>query len=146
MLKRSSESSKRSWFHKVCTINHYLLDAVIGKLLKDPVTFSKNIFSAGLLYAHLQYICNMSDVLKRSNESSNQVGRSSACWFQRRIFLKGFNYHIWAMLHGGNLSHKQYHSSILLRFHMKCGFDWPSRFRDVWKVSMTDGQHNLPVL
>ena len=34
VLKRSSESSKRSWFHKVCTINHYLLGAVIIKMFK----------------------------------------------------------------------------------------------------------------
>ena len=31
VLKRSTGSSERSWFHKVCTINHYLLDAVIRK-------------------------------------------------------------------------------------------------------------------
>ena len=32
-LKRSSEISKRSWFHKVCTTIHYLLGAVVRKWL-----------------------------------------------------------------------------------------------------------------
>ena len=62
VLKRSSESSKRSWFHKVCTINHYLLGAVIIKWLsKKPCKFVKKyFFCIKLLHAHLQYVCNIS--------------------------------------------------------------------------------------
>ena len=33
VLKGSNESSKKSWFHKVCTTNHYLLGAVDLKTL-----------------------------------------------------------------------------------------------------------------
>ena len=62
MLKRSSESSKRSWFHKVRTINHYLLCAFVVKWLSyRPCKFLKKYcFSIKLLHAHLQYVCNIS--------------------------------------------------------------------------------------
>ena len=62
VLKRSSEISKRSWFHKVCTVNHYLLGAVVRKwlLVKIPNNLSKLFLNIKLLYAHLQYVCNIS--------------------------------------------------------------------------------------
>ena len=54
MLKTFSESFKRSWFHKVCTINHYLLGAVVGKWLSYPVKFvKKNIFSVSNFFMHI---------------------------------------------------------------------------------------------
>ena len=33
VLKNSNESSRRSWFHNVCTINHCILGAVVEKWL-----------------------------------------------------------------------------------------------------------------
>ena len=62
VLKISNESSKRSGFHKICTINHYLLGAVIIKKWpsQKPCKFVKKyFFSIKLLHAHLQYICNI---------------------------------------------------------------------------------------
>ena len=62
MLKISSESSMRSGFHKICTINHYLLGAVITKMakLKTLKFVKKYFFSIKLLQAHLHDICNTS--------------------------------------------------------------------------------------
>ena len=62
VLKRSNESSNMCWFHKVCTIYHYLLCAVVGKWLSwKPCQFVKiNFFSIKLPHAHLQYVCNIS--------------------------------------------------------------------------------------
>ena len=34
VLKRSNDSSRKNWFHKLYSINHYLLGAVVGKWLK----------------------------------------------------------------------------------------------------------------
>ena len=59
VLKRCNESSKRSWFHKVRTIIYYFLGAVVRKWLKNPVIVKKYFFSIKLLYAHLQYVCNI---------------------------------------------------------------------------------------
>ena len=45
----------------VCTINHYLLRAVVGKgLSKNPVNCQKIFFSIKLLHNHLHYVCNIS--------------------------------------------------------------------------------------
>ena len=62
MLERSSENSKRSWFHKECTIIYYLLGAVVRKWLslKHCKFVKKYFFSTKLLHAHLQYVCNIS--------------------------------------------------------------------------------------
>ena len=47
-----SKSSKRSWFHKICTVNHYLLGAVVEKMAK-LVSLSNNIFSASNFFMHI---------------------------------------------------------------------------------------------
>ena len=61
ILKRFNDSSKRKWFHKVCTINHYFLDAVFGKWQSSkPCHFVKKYsFNITLLHAYLQQVCNI---------------------------------------------------------------------------------------
>ena len=54
MLKISSENSKRSWFHKVYTIKHHLLGAKSENgYVENPVSLSKNIFSASKFFMHI---------------------------------------------------------------------------------------------
>ena len=53
MLKRSSESSKRSWFHKVCIINHYLLGTFVKKPCKYRyIPMWSGPYAYGLKYSY----------------------------------------------------------------------------------------------
>lgn len=40
-------------FHKICTINHYLICAMVGKWLCSPANLSKNIFSGSNFIMHI---------------------------------------------------------------------------------------------
>ena len=56
VLKMFNESSKRSWFHKVCSINHSWIFAKVRKWLRQNPVYLSNIyfFCIKLLHAHLQ--------------------------------------------------------------------------------------------
>ena len=55
ILSEVTKTRKRTWLHKVCTINRYLLGAVVGKWLSSkPCQFvKKNIFSAPNFFMHI---------------------------------------------------------------------------------------------
>ena len=58
VLERPKENCKRSWFHKVYTINHHWLVHLVK--VKNAVILCRNIFSASKLHMHiLQYVCNV---------------------------------------------------------------------------------------
>ena len=71
-----------------------------------------------------------------------QVPRSSAFWFWKWRFLKGFTIYG----HGGHLGlvtktiWTNFRFRVLRSLHMKFEFNWPSGFRgeDVWKCWWTD--------
>ena len=106
VFKRSSGSSRKNWFHKVCSINHHLLRAVVRKWLScKPCQFvQKYFFSIKFLHAYFPYVYNIStqcwkDPLKAEliSQSMHYQSLFTRCsWKEKGVVKKSLSKNIFS--------------------------------------------------